>query len=337
MLRRIPCRSRAAVLAVLAFAGVGPAQAQPTEKPTPKSRTFELTYRATIKDLPAGKVAKVWVPVPSTSDDQDVELLSTSITSKRAFPKTSTGKEPRYGNQVWYGEVEPAAGGKVELTFKYRVTRREVKGQTGIKYKDDAARIKRFLEADSLVPIKGKPLGLIKDKKLPADKMKTARVLYDVVNDHMKYSKDGTGWGRGDSVWACDSKTGNCSDFHSLFISLSRSQKIPAKFEMGLPLPEKRGEGTIGGYHCWAFFKPEGKEWVPVDISEANKDPKMKDYYFGNLTADRVTLTTGRDFDLVPRQKGKALNFMVHPYAEVDGKPVANDKVKPNNAYEDVK
>ena len=57
---------------------------------------------------------------------------------------------------------------------------------------------------------------------------------------------------------------------------------------MGFPLPPKRGEGDIGGYHCWALFKPEGKGWVPVDISEANKDPKMTEYYFGNLTEDRV-------------------------------------------------
>ena len=156
------------------------------------------------------------------------------------------------------------------------------------------------------MPIDGKPLELIKDKELPDDPMKKARVLYDVVNDHMKYSKEGKGWGRGDSVWACDSKFGNCTDFHSLFISLARSQKIPAKFEMGFPIPTKRGEGAVGGYHCWAFFRPEGKGWVPVDISEANKEPKMKDYYFGNLTEDRVAFTTGRDIDLVAEAGGQA-------------------------------
>ena len=60
----------------------------------------------------------------------------------------------------------------------------------------------------------------------------------------MKYSKEGKGWGQGDSVWACDSKFGNCTDFHSLFISLARGNKIPAKFEMGFPIPPKRGEGA---------------------------------------------------------------------------------------------
>jgi hypothetical protein len=37
------------------------------------------------------------------------------------------------------------------------------------------------------------------------------------------------------------------------------------------------------------------KGWVPVDISEANRNPELKEYYFGNLTEDRVRFTTGRD------------------------------------------
>jgi len=187
------------------------------------------------------------------------------------------------------------------------------------------------------VPITGKPLDLIKGKPLPEEPMARAKAFYDLVNGHMKYDKTNPGWGRGDSVWACDSKTGNCTDFHSLFISLARAHKIPAKFEIGFSIPEKRGKGPVAGYHCWAKFRPTEKGWVAVDISEANKEPKMKDYYFGNLTEDRVTLTTGRDIDLVPQQKGKALNYFIHPYAEVEGKPVAADKIKPANTYEDVK
>jgi transglutaminase-like putative cysteine protease len=194
-----------------------------------------------------------------------------------------------------------------------------------------------FLQPDSKVPIDGKPLELIKGKELPMNQEAAAHVLYDVVRNHMRYSKEGTGWGQGDAVWACDSKYGNCTDFHSLFISLARSQKIPAKFEIGFPLPEKRGASEIPGYHCWAFFKPKDEGWIPVDISEAWKNPKMQDYYFGNLTEDRVTFSTGRDIDLVPKQDGKPLNFFIYPYVEVDGKPYAADKIQKKFNYEDVK
>jgi hypothetical protein len=62
----------------------------------------------------------------------------------------------------------------------------------------------------------------------------------------------------------------------------------------------------------------------------------MADYYFGNLTEDRVAFTTGRGYDLVPKQDGPAPNFLVYPYVEVGGKPYASDKVKRKFSYEDV-
>jgi transglutaminase-like putative cysteine protease len=187
------------------------------------------------------------------------------------------------------------------------------------------------------VPIDGKPLTLLEGKDVPKDPKAAARMLYDLVNGYMKYDKSGTGWGNGDVVWVCDHKHGNCTDFHSLFTSLTRSRKIPTKFEIGFPLPSERGAGTVPGYHCWAWFRPDGGGWVPVDISEANKDPKRKDYFFGNLTEDRVAFSTGRDLSLVPRQDGPALNYFIYPYVEVDGKPYPKDKVKTVFAYRDIK
>jgi transglutaminase-like putative cysteine protease len=303
------------------------ADAPPDE---PKSRDFRFTYAATITDVPAGKTARIWLPVAHSSNDQVVEIVSKDLPAEGKI-----GKEEKFGNQILYIEAKPDADGSIPLKITYRVKRREVRGPE--KTKVDETKVAMYLKPDALVPIDGKPLELLKGKELPTDQNDAAHVLYDIVNNHMKYSKEGTGWGRGDSVWACDSKYGNCSDFHSLFISLARSQKIPAKFEIGFPLPEKHGEGEIPGYHCWAYFKPEGKGWTPVDISEANKNPKMKDYYFGNLTADRVTFTTGRDLTLVPKQDGGPVNFLVYPYVEVDGKPYAAEKIKKKFSYEDVK
>ncbi len=307
------------------------------KKPTPpKVRKFTFTYTATVTGLDPEKKTRIWVPVPSSSEDQDITTLASEVVGvRRVMGKTAT--EARYGNRIWFVETLPDPAGKVALKFSYRVVRREVRGQTGMKEPADPARLRRYLQADALVPITGKPLDLIKDVKLPDDPMEKARVLYDVVNDHLRYGKDLPGWGRGDSCWACESKTGNCSDFHSLFISLARSVKLPARFEIGFGLPEKQGRGKIAGYHCWAYFRPPGKAWVPVDISEANKDPKRRDYYFGNLTSGRVTFSVGRDIDLVPRQGGKPVNFLIYPYVEVDGKEHSQAKIEKQFSYEDEK
>ena len=240
-----------------------------------------------------------------------------------------------YGNRILFFESLADAEGKVAFKIVYKVTRREVKGEGSKPATEDKSLLERLLKPDAKVPIDGKPLDLLKDKPVPDDPMDAARLLYDVVNNHMRYSKEGVGWGDGDSVWACDSRYGNCSDFHSLFISLARSRKIPSIFEIGFPLPEKHGAGDIPGYHCWAKFKAADKGWIPVDISEANKNPAMKSYYFGNLTADRIAFSSGRDLELVPKQDGPPLNFFVHPYVEVGGKPLAREKIKPRYSFKD--
>jgi transglutaminase-like putative cysteine protease len=136
----------------------------------------------------------------------------------------------------------------------------------------------------------------------------------------MKYDKSGEGWGRGDSLWACDSRRGNCTDFHSVFISLMRAAGIPARFEIGFPIGEAVS-GEIPGYHCWAEFYLDGTGWVPVDISEAWKAPARHDYFFGTIDTNRLRFSTGRDVTLDPKQDGPPLNYFVYPYVEVDGKP----------------
>jgi hypothetical protein len=296
----------------------------------PKVRAFRFTYAATVTDLQPGEQARIWLPVPPSNEDQEVKIV------KEALPAAGKlGKEAKYGNEILFLEAKADADGKIPLAITFKVRRKEVKAD--LKGDGSAKEdLELFLKPDAKVPIGGKPLMLLTGRELPRDQLELARVLYDVVDGHMRYSKEGAGWGQGDALWACDSGRGNCTDFHSLFIALARSENIPAKFEMGFPLPEKQGAGEVAGYHCWAKFKPEGRGWIPVDISEANKNPKMKDYYFGNLTPDRVTFTTGRDLTLVPKQDGPALNYFVYPYVEIDGKPYPADKVQRRFSYEDV-
>jgi transglutaminase-like putative cysteine protease len=297
----------------------------------PRERAFLFTYSAKVSGVEAGKTARVWLPVPPTTADQDV-----AVESKRLPAKEQLGRDPVYGNQILYFEAPAGADGTLSLELTYRVKRRERRAEDRPGAADETL-LKRLLEADAVVPVGGKCLELLRDRKLPEDQAELGRLLYDVVNGHMRYSKEGTGWGRGDAEWACDSGRGNCSDFHSLFIALARAQKIPAVFECGFPLPEKRGEGEIGGYHCWALFRPAGKGWIPVDISEANKDPKKRDYYYGTLSEDRVMFSVGRDLTLAPKQAGGPLNFFVYPYVEVDGKALPAAQVKGTYRYRDLR
>jgi transglutaminase-like putative cysteine protease len=305
-----------------------PMQLQPDREP--HSRAFTITCSGAVTGLKPDQAVRVWLPVPSSGDDQEVTLVERGVPGGGQL-----NTDPVYRNPILYFDGKADADGKVPYRLVCRVYRHEVLGARCKEMEEEAKLLARFLQADARVPLDGKPQDLIKGRKLPDDPLSKARLLYDVVNAHMRYSKEGIGWGQGDAIWACENGYGNCSDFHSLFIALARAQKIPAKFEIGFPLPVKRGEGEITGYHCWAKFRVKGLGWVPVDISEASKDPSLKDYYFGNLTEDRVAFSTGRDIDLVPKQAGPPLNFFVHPYAEADGKPLPKGQVKLKVSYKD--
>ncbi len=307
-----------------------PGQAEAgVETRSPAVRRFVFHYGFRLVGLKPGAAVRVWLPVPRSGPHQRVDALRRHLPSE---PSLHT--EQRHGNRVLFFEAKVPPRGELRAMVPYRVERREVlTAGRGRPAPEAVERLseqmrKLYLSANARVPIEGKPLGLIEDIQLAESPYKIARQLYEVVDSHVTYKKEGTGWGRGDVLWVCDSRYGNCTDFHSLFMSLARSQGIPARFEIGFSIPPGKKRGKIGGYHCWAFFHAGSHGWVPVDISEADKHPEMKDYYFGNLTADRVTFTVGRDLKLSPPAAAAPLNFFVYPHAEIDGSRLGKEHLK---------
>ena len=284
------------------------------ERLVPRSRTFSLNYRATLREIPKGaKAVDLWLPWPQTDINQTIHR----VTVDAPGPMT-IGREARFGNQCLHISVEPPDG-ILTVSLTIEATRKENSGSNEPLRDEDRA---AYLMPEPLVPLSGpvQKLALEATRGLTADSDK-ARAIYDKVTGMMRYDKSGTGWGRGDAIFACDARRGNCTDFHALIIGMARSAGIPARFAIGLPLPEARGAGAITGYHCWAELYVRGRGWVPVDASEAAKAPTKRDYFFGNHDENRLELSRGRHLILEPAQRGAPINFFVYPYAEVDGKP----------------
>jgi transglutaminase-like putative cysteine protease len=288
------------------------------------SRHFTFDYGFTVKNLPAGKRVRIWIPAAQSDANQEVKVVS----AKGDLPLRKA-REPKFGDEIYFAETSGTAQPELHFDVEYDVVRHErvalsqlpkvmAVSLTNKEKQED-------LQPDVLVPITGLPaeiaVKVTEGKMQPLDK---ARAIYDYVFTTMKYDKTGTGWGHGDVLYACDAKKGNCTDFHSLFIAMARSQGIPARFEIGFPLPPDKHSAEIAGYHCWADFYVEGKGWIPVDISEAWKHPEKRDYFFGSHDVNRVQFSMGRDLRLNPAQAGKPLNYFVYPYVEVDGQEYAN-------------
>jgi len=315
------------------------AQVSTNPKFSPPSRTFRFTYSFTVKDIPSdAKRVRVWVPVAHTDQHQSVRILTI-----QAPGETRITQEPEYGNRMLYAEIQNPASGKAEFTLTYEVVRREYSrgDYAQLKVADQKpsvvpASLTRWIEPDTLIPTDGKIKELaVEVSGSESGTVAKAKAVYDYLFTNMHYDKTGSGWGRGDAVWACDSKRGNCTDFHSPFIGMLRADGIPARFDIGFPLPENKTEGDIPGYHCWAEFHARKIGWIPVDISEAWQAKQKQNYFFGSVDANRVQFSTGRDIELSPKQDAAALNYFVYPYIEIDGKPY--DHIDKHFSFEEVK
>jgi transglutaminase-like putative cysteine protease len=276
---------------------------------------FEFVYRVKLPEIKGE--ARVWIPLAKN------DAFQTVIEEELNIPmKWEKVQDRDYANDICVIYPQPADSGKT-VEVRYRVTRKEKAA-----YPATITEAARYLHPEKLVPI-NETFRTLAQKAVAGkrDDLERAKALYRHVMGRMRYDKSGTGWGRGDAVYACDARTGNCTDFHAYFIALSRSIGIPARFAIGATIPADKNEGTIEGYHCWAEFLADGR-WVPVDISEAWKNPRLADYYFGHNPANRFELTKGRDLVVDPEPASGPINFLAYPLLEMNG-----EVIKPETTF----
>ncbi|MCZ6508367.1 MAG: transglutaminase-like domain-containing protein [Acidobacteria bacterium] len=308
-----------AIIAAGLAAGCSPTAGSPSPDALAPTRTVDLTYTFVVSDLPSkASELRLWVPLPAENGQQGVRDLAFS-----GAASFDIRLDHEYGNRFLTATLPLAegAGGERSFTLTATVQRHavDVLGRPPAAGRPAPKHLERFLRPDRLVPIDG---AIAAEARRVAGDAGTARQrarrLYDHVVQTMSYDKSGTGWGQGDALYACDIRTGNCTDFHSLFIGEARALGIPARFVMGLPLPPGTESGTIPGYHCWAEFYLDEWGWVPIDASEAHKHPEHVETFFGGLDSHRIEFTRGRDIAL-PGAVGEPLNYSIYPHVEVDG------------------
>ena len=302
--------------------------------PPDRVRSFRFTYHADIPvSNPAAKNFEAWIPLPREDAFQQVRDLK--FETPVHFEIVDQGTN---GNRVAHVEASAPLPTSVPVTMTFTTTRREEAADMIAAARDvpepPDGHFAMYLGPNRLVPLTGRIAQVSANlSETDVTPLEQGRVDYEYVTSIMKYDKSGTGWGRGDALYACDVRRGNCTDFHSLFIGLARARGIPARFTIGFPIGAAKS-GDVPGYHCWAEFY-SGGVWVPVDASEASKHPERHDYYFGHLDAARVAFTMGRDLVLKPPQKGEPLNYLIYPYAELDGAAVPQKQIKTKFSYVD--
>ena len=305
----------AAFIGVLGVMFGAHAFAQDASQSGVEKREFELTYQGEIQNPVDAKATEVWIPLAGSREGQ--QILERKIDLPVEY---QIFREPVYGNEMIY--FKPRKGDPpLHFSVRYHVV-------VDRNYFEKAA-----FPRETALTLKPSRLMLVNDRvkdiarsvvPQKASFLDKARAIYDYVISHMQYDKTIPGWGRGDTQRACIVGKGNCTDFHSLFISVAHAEEIPARFKIGFQVPLEPAQGPLAGYHCWAEFLDEKEVWKPVDASEAWKHPEKRDDYFAHFDPNKFLISIGRDIELVPRQKGEPVNIFFYPTVEADGKLIEN-------------
>ncbi|TDG13926.1 transglutaminase domain-containing protein [Seongchinamella unica] len=281
------------------------------------TRKFEFSYRVLAGQFPNHDAVDIFIPLPVENSDQ--QILETRFRTSMPGEELS---EAVHGNRYYQIRRPANINGPIDAEFTWVVERRVVTASAGTLSEEER---QRYLAPNLLVPVGHEILAPIQAEihamRGDDSASATARAIYDWIVDNVEYKKVGTGWGNGDTFWACSERYGNCTDFHALFVALARSEGIPARFEIGFPVPEDKPRGRIDGYHCWVQFYLPGQGWIPIDASEAAKHPEKRELFYGTHPADRIHLSTGRDLVLSEASKSQPLNYFIYPHVEVGGIP----------------
>lgn len=319
----------------------------------PKHADFTVNHRIDVQVPDGARDVRVWMALPQDDDLQKIGDLRIDC----PYPTRVTTDSQ--GNKLLYVEANPAKAGSFAIQTHFDLARSEDRHDVDAaktralndgersKFAKELAGNANIVLSQEVRDLSAQIVGGETNPVLASQK------LYDWTLKNIDYwvkePKTRKASPVGSSEYCLSTKTGNCTDFHSLYAALSRSAGIPTRILYGSFLKkELDGKDVDQSYHCWIEFYAPELGWIPLDVAVADifvgdfnvtpdndelvrrttaagysgPDPDMVDYYFGNLEERRVLWSVGRDLEFEPRPAAGAVNMLAKAYVEVDGKPL---------------
>lgn len=323
-----------------------------------RSASFQVRHELKVTVPEDAEQIRVWFAYPQ--DDPAQTVAAMKIESPFPFQVTTDSN----GNKMLYVEATNPEIREFTVAEEFNLERRETRSgvdpsKTRLMTDEERGQFAPYLAASTNIviddDIRTLSASIVGAETNPAKK---ARLLYDWVLVNVDYwVKDPANKKAspvGSSTYCLASRTGNCTDFHSLWTALARAAGIPTRMVYGSFLKaELNGTDRDQSYHCWPEFWAPEIGWVPHDVAVADifvgdftlddsnsekvrlttgdgytaADPEKVDYYFGNIDERRVTWSRGRDLALEPKQAGGPVNALPKAYVEVDGHPAEEKTV----------
>ena len=253
--------------------------------------TYEITQRITVTngDVSGLDLLELNLPIPLSWPEQTVTRIKTI--GDDTFELQDVNELGQIVRSLYRDTRSlPKPGDSRSLALVYRLTRKQIRtdaeslaSRTYRRYDDRDPNYRLFTRSEKLIEKDAAEiLNLASRLKAPTNgPYDFARAAYDYVVDHTEYVSPSPSHGARE----CLSKgQADCGSYVALFVALCRAGGVPARPIAGC---WAKGENQ---WHCWAEFLLPEVGWIPVDPSVGDRGTHEREFYFGNLDNNRVTL-----------------------------------------------
>ena len=330
-------------------AGIAPALGLPSAAYATQARTFAPQVSdwqdhgiVTRVNMPGGKPAQIWLPVPALDNDWQ-RSVSNDFTGNATSARIVTAP----GGAAWlYARFEGNGPAQLELTSRVQTRNRIIDWQNPTNPIEDPAVLQAALSPSGMKPLDGiVAQHAAKITAGAASDVDKVRAIYAWIVAHCYRNMDTAGCGPGDAVATLTSAGlgGKCADLNGLFVALARASGVPARDIYGVRVaPSAFGfkqlgansASLTGAQHCRSEVWLSGFGWVAMDpadvlkVMRAETDTWIKDpadplvtqvnaALFGNWEGNWVGYNTAEDLRLTDTDQ--PLPFLMYPQAQIDG------------------
>ena len=287
-----------------------------------------VTLNVDLCAHPSEEPIRLWLPYPTSDNDQDI----TNISVSGNYATSAVYTDKAYGTPMLYAEWNAGSKNRT-LTFTFDARRNEV---VRPKWPDrtvpwNPADHELYLRPTRKAPLTEEIRQL--SNRITADKnsvLEKARAIYDWTVDNTYRNPDTRGCGTGDVCALLKDPGGKCADISSIYIALCRAAGLPAREVLGIRMGKTAVQDITTWQHCWAEFFLPGTGWVSVDPADVRKKmlgenlkltdaatDAYREYFFGGVDAYRIKLSQGRDILPNPEPAGGKINYLMYPFAQL--------------------
>lgn len=257
------------------------------------SKIFKIEYEVLFNSPTKNNHIKIWMAKPLNSEFQKINKFSISNKPKKTY-------RDGQGNEILYFEFIDAKKAEIKIEIEAELWGKKsiIQNNKAVALKIYPKLIKRFLKNEKFleqrVEIKGLVLKITKNKKNNLDKIKA---IFNFIIENFKYCYPVEK--RGVKYLNLNGLKGDCGEYSSLFVTMCRILKIPAKNNTGFVIFPKNKKISE---HGWAsvYLKPYG--WLDMDTQyaslEKNKIAIKK--YFAQRNDYRIIFSNGFNIPLKP-------------------------------------